>query len=62
MSVKHQSRWNYSNPGAKVWTDEYFDGNYHPGTTTYDSAIYYVVFWGKGTGGLQSIDVTLPDN
>ena len=51
--------WNYSSPGAKYWTDEgIFSDGYYPGTHTYNSTIYYIIYWAKGGPGpdINSLD------
>lgn len=45
-------KWNYSSPGAKIWTNEaVFQNNYIPSTTTYTSEIYYIQYWSKSGPG-----------
>lgn len=44
--------WDYSSPGAKVWTDEaVIDGTYYSPSIEYDSTIYYIIYWRKGGPG-----------
>ncbi|CAM4393542.1 hypothetical protein [Paenibacillus typhae] len=47
-------RWNFTSPGYKVWTNEssYQNVNY-AATTSYTSAIYYVIYWAKNGPGPQ---------
>lgn len=47
-------RWNYSSPGATIWTNEYSYFNISsPGTLTYNSTIYYIKYWLKNGPGPQ---------
>ncbi|CAM3324961.1 MULTISPECIES: hypothetical protein [Paenibacillus] len=44
-------RWNYSSPGYKTWTNEYSYNNVsYQGDTTYNSSIYYIIYWPKNVG------------
>lgn len=44
-------RWNYSSPGYKIWTNEYSYNNVsYQGDTTYNSSIYYIIYWPKNVG------------
>ena len=52
-------RWNYTSPTYKSWTDEgIFSDGYYPGTHTYNSTIYYIIYWAKGGPGpdINSLD------
>lgn len=52
-------RWNYTSPAYKSWTDEgIFSDGYYPGTHTYNSTIYYIIYWAKGGPGpdINSLD------
>ena len=45
-------RWNYSSPGYKVWTNEgLYSSGYGGGDVTYNSTIYYIIYWRKGGPG-----------
>ncbi|MEK3712778.1 hypothetical protein [Paenibacillus sp. FSL R7-0333] len=47
-------RWNYSSPGYTTWTNEYSVNNIsNPGNITYDSSIYYIIYWAKNGPGPQ---------
>lgn len=51
--------WDYSSPGAKVWTNEaVIDGTYYSPSIEYDSTIYYIIYWAKGGPGpdINSLD------
>lgn len=44
-------KWNYTSPGTAIWTNEYSYKNVsYASTTTYNSTIYYIKYWVKGTG------------
>lgn len=46
--------WKYASPGAKIWTNERIDkGQALPGTITYESEIYYILYKGKNDPGVQ---------
>ena len=43
--------WKYNTPSYTIWTNEYsFRNTSYSSTTTYDSSIYYIIYWTKGTG------------
>ena len=47
-------KWNYSNPGAAIWTNEYVKyGVAHQGDVTYESQIYYIVYKKNSDPGIQ---------
>lgn len=46
--------WNYASPGYKVWTNEYsFQNVNYAGAITYNSTVYYIVYWAKNGAGPQ---------
>lgn len=46
--------WNYTSPGYKVWTNEYsFQNVNYAGAITYNSTIYYIIYWAKNGAGPQ---------
>ncbi|MNB81978.1 hypothetical protein D3C75_287770 [compost metagenome] len=47
-------RWNYASPGYKIWTNENsFQNVNYAGTVSYNSTIYYIVYWAKNGAGPQ---------
>lgn len=47
-------KWNYSSPGYTTWTNEYSYNNVsYQGNITYDSSIYYIIYWAKNGPGPQ---------
>ena len=51
--------WKYSTPSYTTWTNEYSYKNVAgSATTTYNSSIYYIRYWAKGTGpSISSINL-----
>ena len=46
--------WNYTSPGYKTWTNEYsYYNTSYQGNITYDSSIYYIIYWAKNGPGPQ---------
>ncbi len=46
--------WNYASPGYKTWTNEHSYKNVsYEGDTTYNSSIYYIIYWIKDGPGPQ---------
>lgn len=54
-------KWNYTSPNQKIWTNEcVFKGTYYSSDTTYNSTIYYIIYWPKDVGP-QPDSISLED-
>jgi len=50
--------WNYSSPTYCTWTNEYSINNIaHPGTITYNSSVYYIIYWLSSIGASIEEDI-----
>lgn len=56
-------KWNYSSPGASVWSNEAIvNGRIYAPTVTYESAIYYIIYKGKNDPGIQPQSLIVEEN